>query len=659
MSHAPLTEKKKMIRRNKLSIRALVAAMGMAGLMNLPASAADDSGVSVDADIRPFLFGQIIFDYYVGNYFSSMNGILSAKSKGYFDDSTDNTELLLGDLYTQLNMPQQAESVFSRIIKKDTLSTTKQQTWLREGRLHYNQGHYAKAESILGLPRDTLSPEVDTERRVLLSNIYMARNDFAKARDILQGLSLGNKFGAYAYYNMGVAHLRANRSPEGVKLLETLVQLPGDDPEILAIKDRAALALGVDFLQHQQPEKAREALLNIRIDGPFSNQALLALGYVHYSRTDYKKALSFWLELLRRNPADPAVLEAMMLAPRAYEELKAYPQAVYGYRLAAESYRKQLKLLEKIDLELQQDGWLEQLGANARNVSLDPMATVDTISTSATPEAAFLYKLFASHSFNETFKEYILLQRLDFQLAQQTQSAQAFSEQAASHQIKIRTNLPSWKASFSNMASTNTSLQNKYADIRKRMKVDDDMERFTDEASFEDANRLKRLNRLEKSVAALPNTPGNALLKERMARVKGIVLFSIANNAPLAREQMLLELSELDEQVKTLQSRINGVEQLLKDNEKRLADPLPTRLATSASNLARSQSSLLKVRDEHAQSLRKQASEVLAKERTLLNTQLAESLLAIARLQDAAATRELDELERLPVPAESSGTVSQ
>lgn len=659
MSH-PLTNTRIKMKRPNLLLRvSLAVALATAAATtcaDTTLAGGDDlvnaPDTSNDIDVRQYLYGDIIYNYYVGNYYKAINGILLAKSQGHIDDKTGETELLLGDIYTRINMPRYAEDVFSHIINRDTLTSTKQQTWLSKGELYYHQGQYEQALRILEVPRDTLTIEQDIKRRVDLSNIYMAEGNIEKAGAILKDIPLNSSsnVSAYAYYNAGVANLRGNHAAEGLVLLDAVMRLPVGDDEINALKDKAALAMGFHFLQHQLPDKARDVLLNIRIDGPFSNPALLALGYVHYSRGDYKKALAFWLELLKHNPADPAVLEAMMLAPRAYEELKAYPQAVFGYRLAAQTYRAQLKQLEQIAYDSQQDGWLERLDVNARDISRDPLSTVDTVSTGATHEAAFLYKLFAQHRFNEAYQEYLQLRNLDLEMDRQAQSAAALTQLAKLHQVSIETHVHGWRRQMDDFAKKNDVLQARYASLKERMHGYSDQASFTDSASYDDMARLKRLHRLEQGIESLPNTPYNATLRERLHRVKGVILWQIANNAPLAFEQTRLEMAEMDDEMHVLAARIDGMKHLLKESDDSLRSDVEKRLATAGGKLGISRDGLRAARAADAQKLQKMTVDSLTSERTLLNTQLAEALLAVARLQDAASSKELEDNQTPKAP---------
>ena len=188
--------------------------------------------------------GITAYDFYQGNSFAALNEILLAKAMGRIDDTATTSELLLGDLYTAFGMPDEADTTFSRMASRDMRTQTRNETLFRKGRLQYQQGNYFEAERILNVPLDTLITPLEAERRVMLANVLMSRNEFEQARSLLSPIPLDSQLGAYATYNTGVAHLRADRSPEGIRLLQEVMNLPVSDSETNALKDRAALAIG-------------------------------------------------------------------------------------------------------------------------------------------------------------------------------------------------------------------------------------------------------------------------------------------------------------------------------------------------------------------------------------------------------------------------------
>ena len=109
-------------------------------------------------------------------------------------------------------------------------------------------------------------------------------------------------------------------------------------PEMIALKDRANLALGFAYLQKKNPQKARVALERVRLNGPYSNKALLAIGWADAQLGDYKAALVPWTELRNRNLLDAAVQESYLAVPYAYGQLSANAQSAEFYETAVEQF---------------------------------------------------------------------------------------------------------------------------------------------------------------------------------------------------------------------------------------------------------------------------------------------------------------------------------
>ncbi|MFZ5697375.1 MAG: tetratricopeptide repeat protein, partial [Pseudomonadota bacterium] len=356
------------IQRRKFLLAALAAlAVAFANALTEAATppAAKRSFVE-DAYVEPLdpptvLFGEVMFDYYNHRNFPAITNLLAARQQGILSVRDDYSEMLLGDLYTTFGLFSNAEAIFAGLVKRDILAKTRNETWFHTAKLQYNQGKYDEAARILENKIAELSPSLEKERLVLLGNIYIVRGDFQKAADLLANVKADDILGAFAVYNAGVAFVRANAFERGIPLLKRIRDLPPGDEETNALKDRAALAIGFTWLQKGNNDLARESLLTIRMDGPFTNQAMLGLGYANFQRSDYKKALPLWLELLQRNTSDTTVQEALLLAPRAYEELGALPQALFGYRYAADTLREELKKVERTIIRIRESDWLDSL----------------------------------------------------------------------------------------------------------------------------------------------------------------------------------------------------------------------------------------------------------------------------------------------------------
>lgn len=631
----------KLSSRHSLSRTALLAVAISAAL---PAAAAVDLNkrLNVKQDATEVVMGQVMYDYHLGNGFAALNAILTNKAQGRLPEDVTAIEILLGDLYTDIGLPEAADSIFSRIATRNMQSESRAETWFRQGRLKYRQGNMFEAERILNVPIDVLKiTPLEAERRVMLGNILMARNEFTLARDILAPVPLNTSLGTYATYNMGVAHLRANQYAEGIRLLETVMNLPVSDNETNALKDRAALAMGYSHLQAKNTEKARDALLHIRLEGPFSNQAMLAMGYVHFLREDYKRALSFWLELMNRNPADSSVQEAMLLAPRAYEELNGIPQAFYGYKLAAQTLRTQMDVLNRISVAIQTPEWLDNLRqSEGRGPDADPLAIPPAVVPIKREETAFLYQLFASHTFNEGYMHYLQLRRLQELMSTQDHTLRVMSE--------ISDAMGPRQSSFPGQARQIEKFEQKilalaeHGEILQR-RLRQASRQNTDFATPLNAAQEKRHARIEgmkNAASRLSDTPAGAQTRNRVRLLEGLHLFDIASTTPMSRSQLEKEMQLTTNEIRITRSRVEAIRQLLEDNKRVIATNPKARTTELTRKVEQIRKGMGTSLEEQGAYLRILAETLLEEKRNRLIQDLAEAHLSIARLQDSAMLRD-------------------
>lgn len=80
-------------------------------------------------------------------------------------------------------------------------------------------------------------------------------------------------------YNLALALIRSGDRPRGRALLERLGRNRDIHPLLLALRDRANLALAGQFLDAGQGANARAFFERVALEGPYANDALLGLGW--------------------------------------------------------------------------------------------------------------------------------------------------------------------------------------------------------------------------------------------------------------------------------------------------------------------------------------------------------------------------------------------
>ncbi len=86
---------------------------------------------------------------------------------------------------------------------------------------------------------------------------------------------------AVLQYDLGIALIRSGAAARGHALLERLGRSDsiGDEPPAQALRDRANLGLAAEFLAGGQGATARALFERVSLEGPYSNRALLGMGW--------------------------------------------------------------------------------------------------------------------------------------------------------------------------------------------------------------------------------------------------------------------------------------------------------------------------------------------------------------------------------------------
>src|SRR5690606_19449874 len=210
----------------------------------------------------------------------------------------------------------------------------------------------------------------------------------------------------FARFNLGVALIRSNRLEEGARWLDMVGSIVTGDGELLALKDKANLALAFARLQAGQPEQAMPLLLRVRLNGPQSARALLGLGWALAATGRYEEALTPWLELKDRNLLDAAVQESYLAVPYAFGQLGAHAQAAEYYEAALDSFARERANIDAAIARIEEGALMRRLVGAEDAVSPQRGWFWQLTELPDAPESRYLYPVLAGHDFQEGLKNY-------------------------------------------------------------------------------------------------------------------------------------------------------------------------------------------------------------------------------------------------------------
>ncbi len=629
--------------------------VGLALLATAGSAAARPSGPDTlpAVKVEDLPYGDVLYYFYQGRDFDAAARLLAYQHWHELAHHETDSRLLLGGLYLSLGMQQKASRLFESLLTSQVPAGVRNRAWFYLARVRYASGDLEGAGRALGHIRGSLSGNLEPQRRLLVAEVWMREGRFAQAARELEGWrSPEQGWTAYARLNLGVALAREGKLSAAAPYLTSVGTMYALTPEMLALKDRANLALGVADLKAGQAAAARTALDRVRLSGPFSDPALLAAGWAAASAGDYRAALTPWLALSRRSPLDPNVQQAYLTVPYAFVELRASAEAARYYRTAVDSYGAAEARIDRAVRRIRGGGLIPELLADPAagrdaalggNDLLNASALPDRLrygwywhlpSLPNSPDSHYLYAVLAGHEFQHGLRNYRDLELMRRMLAQWSQSMAAFQDMITARRRAYAERMPRVEALLSSGALSR--LERSRARLATRLT---EVARTHDVAALATGPQRKQWALIERVKAALAGAPATRTytgLEERLRLVRGVLLFRMSEQFPRRLWQAHRRLKRIDAAVATAQSRWSGLE------AERAAVPVGT--GGFEARVTRLEQRLTALQERVASAKRAQAAELadiavdrLERQKKLLESDRTQAQFELASIYDSSA----------------------
>jgi hypothetical protein len=613
-----------------LAVAAAAAAIAMAAA---PAGARrHDPEKLPDTRIRDLHYGDVLFYFYQDDDFEALTRLTAYQHWNLVSHHEAEGQLLLGGLYLSLGMHNEAGERFQTLLTDDVPTGVRNRAWFYVAQIWYARGYLDKAEAALRKINGRMSPELEAQREHLFANVLMHQGHFDEAIRLLATARGASIWSAYARFNLGVALVRKDRIADADPFLTGVGTMYAQSQEMLALKDRANLALGFAYLQAKQPQKARQALERVRLNGPYSNKALLGTGWANAALGDYRTALAPWLELRGRNVLDAAVQESFLAVPYAFGKLNANAQSAEYYENAVESFNAEDTRLDGAIERIRNGNLLEQALATDKDARYGWFWQLKDVPEA--PESRYLYTLLAGHDFQEGLKNYRDLTFMGHMLDRWDDSMEAFGDMIDTRERAYVERLPRADALLASGAAD--KLQQRRVDLETRVNTIEKGQDVAALGSADEREQWARIQRLEASLAGTPDTPENAELRDRLRLVKGVLFFRLNDSFKARMWQQHRTIKDLDLALREAQSRWIRVDRARKS--------VPTNTGEFAARVAALKERIDALQVRLAASEKKQtvylaqiAIQELEQQKNRLSTYQVQARFALATMYDRAA----------------------
>jgi outer membrane protein assembly factor BamD (BamD/ComL family) len=385
-------------------------------------------------------YGEVLFYFYQGEYFPAIVRLLAAQEQNQLTEHQEQAELLLGGMYLSYGHHLEAADIFNRLLAGGADPEVRDRTWFFLAKIWHQRGYLDRAQQALDRLSDDLPDNLRREAQMAQAQLYIDSGQYDRAIALLQSWRGRTEWASYARFNLGVALVRSGDVNAATGILDELGDIDPFNEELAALRDRANLALGYSLLQAGEPLAAKVPLQRVRLEGPFSNKALLGVGWSDAEVENYDRALVPWMELRSRDLLDSAVQESMLAIPYALAKLDSISQAADHYLNAIEAFYEETNRIDRAIGFIQSGDIFDEF------LSDDPLDNTGWYwrleKLPEGPEARYLYHLLASHEFQEGLKNYRDLSYLQKNLDDWQENVEVFTNMLETRRQAYEERLP-------------------------------------------------------------------------------------------------------------------------------------------------------------------------------------------------------------------------
>ena len=383
-------------------------------------------------------FGEALYYAHQSDYFSALerldsevmqHGELDEPELGALQYHINDAEFSLGDFELRYRMHHRAGRAIKAVLEGAVDERVRNDAAYRLARIHFQKNQVDDAMRALNRIDGEVPKPIRDDVEFLRANIYLAQDKPEDSMKVFEKLQDSDSYGGFAAYNLGIAYLQDGQRSLALEQLDRAGQITTDDPAELAIRDKSNLVAGTIYLENGEQERALPYLNRVRLDGPFSNQALLSAGWASMATEQFDRAVVPWSMLAEREVTDRATQEAMLALPYAYGKLDIHGRAAVYYGRALDAFGAEVDKLNKSIDSIREGKFLEALVREEIRKSEDWVIRLRSLPE--TPETYYMMELLASHDFQTGLQNYLDLADLRRKLLAWEASFDSFDEMVA------------------------------------------------------------------------------------------------------------------------------------------------------------------------------------------------------------------------------------
>ncbi|HEY0684822.1 MAG TPA: tetratricopeptide repeat protein [Steroidobacter sp.] len=484
-------------------------------------------------DLKDLHFGEAVYYAHQGQYLEALER-LDAELGQYRDLDEPQLDTLhfhvgeaefsVGDFELNYRMHHRAGRAIKAVLEGAVDEAVRNEAAFRLARIHFQKDQLEEALHALDRMQGRVPDPIKDEVEFLRANVYLASGRPEDAASVLQRLQGADGLTGFAEYNLGIALLQGQRADAALEQLDKAGKIQARDEAVRSIKDKSNLILGDLLFESNRFDRAQLSFDRVRLEGPFSNQALLRSGWAAMSAEQYDRAIVPWSRLVERDVTDGAVQEALLALPYAYGKLNINGRAALMYGRALETFSKEGERVDASIRSIREGKFLKALVREEIRQDKDWVIRLRTLPD--TPETYYLASLMSSHDFQTSLQNYLDLEDVRKKLETWQRSFAAFEDIIELRRRNYEPLLPEVDAKFRELDSQIRLRQEQRKNIEKRLHGMLTAPRPDYLATADERIVHERLNQIERALETMPEAQTEHQ-RRRVARLQGVLTWHL------------------------------------------------------------------------------------------------------------------------------------
>ena len=528
------------------------------GIALILTAATSQAAENKHPELKDLFFGEALYYAFQNDYFNAIKKLDTELGQYYAQDEPeldpfhqhiDQAEFSVGDLELSYRMHRKAGRAIQAVLESNVDQSIRNEAAYRLAKIYFQKGQPINALHTLERIEGDLPESARDDESFLRGQVYIANGRFSDAVEVLRPLQGNKHYRGFAEYNLAIALIQAGKETDGLIQLDRVGQMSSDKREVQALKDKANLTLASRLLENEKAEQARQYFERVRLDGPYSNRALLGAGWVDVALERYDRALVPWTMLQKRAVTNDAVQEVLLAVPYAYGKLEVHGKAAILYGKAMDAFGNEVDRLDRSIKSIREGKFISAIlreeGLQDKNWLIKLRELPDT------PETLYLQQLMASHDFQESLKNYRDLFELQVHVKRWQQDLYAFEEIIEYRRQYYEPLLPIVEKQFKRQDSRMRLRLEQRGRLDKRLKAMLISPRPEYLATVDERLALESLGRIERYISSHPQRRTRAVM-DRVKRLKGVLSWQVAAEYDERLTEAYNHLHQLDEGINRL-----------------------------------------------------------------------------------------------------------